>query len=242
MSPRDNRGVIAWLAKNTPFPSLESALSDPNGLLAVGGDLSPARILAAYRRGIFPWFGDGQPILWWSPNPRMVLDVDGFKVSRSLRKRLAHHEFELSMDTAFRAVVDACARVPRAGQHGTWITEEMIDAYCELHALGYTHSIEAWRDGDLVGGLYGLALGRVFFGESMFSRATDASKCALAALVAHLRRLEVPLIDCQQETAHLRSLGARPIPRSAFAGRLAQLIHSDAPTPGWAVGAITELP
>ena len=239
--PRDNTGVIAWLAQNTPFPPLESALSDPNGLLAVGGDLSPQRILAAYRQGIFPWFGEGQPILWWSPDPRMVLEIAAFKVSRSLRKRLAHHEFELSADTAFRAVVEACARVPRAGQRGTWITEDMIEAYVELHALGYTHSIEAWRGGDLVGGLYGLALGRVFFGESMFSEATDASKCALAALVAHLRRLEVPLIDCQQETAHLRSLGARPIPRSAFAARLAQLIHSDASPQGWTRGRVDNL-
>ena len=227
------RRVIAWLSERTPFPPLSTALAAPNGLLAAGGDLSPQRLVAAYARGIFPWYSDGQPILWWSPDPRMVLHVDAFRVSRSLRKRVQAGAFETRIDTAFRAVVTACARTPRPGQGGTWITPAMVDAYCELHRLGYAHSVESWRDGALVGGLYGVALGRVFFGESMFAHATDASKVALVTLVAHLQRLDVPLVDCQQETAHLASFGARPIPRAQFAMALSELIHSTAPPAGW---------
>jgi leucyl/phenylalanyl-tRNA--protein transferase len=225
--------VISWLGAKSPFPPLSAALAEPNGLLAIGGDLAPARLLAAYRSGIFPWFSEGQPILWWSPDPRMVLYVDEFRVSRSLAKRLRASTYETRVDSAFRPVIQACASTPRAGQGGTWITQIMIDAYCELHRLGYAHSVESWRDGQLVGGLYGLALGRMFFGESMFAHETDASKVALVRLVALLQRLRVPLIDCQQETAHLAAFGARPIPRTRFAAHLAELIHSVDPPTGW---------
>ncbi len=212
-------------------------MTEPNGLLAAGADLSPERLVAAYRRGIFPWFSDGQPILWWSPDPRMVLFVGEFRPTRSLRKRIGAGTFEVRFDTAFRTVIEACSATPREGQDGTWITADIVDAYCELHRRGYAHSVESWQDGRLVGGLYGLLLDRMFFGESMFAHATDASKVALAALVAHLQRLGVPLIDCQQETAHLRSLGARPIPRAAFAAHLADLIHSSAPAGPWQADA-----
>jgi leucyl/phenylalanyl-tRNA--protein transferase len=232
--------VIPWLGAGTAFPSLDHAMTDPNGLIAAGGDLSPARILAAYRRGIFPWYSAGQPILWWSPDPRMVLDLAEFRVSRSLRKRIRREDFELTCDSAFRDVVEACASAPRQGQFGTWITGEMIDAYAELHRRGYAHSIEAWSGDDLAGGLYGLAIGRVFFGESMFARESDASKVALVGLVSRLRALGVPMIDCQQETAHLASFGARAMSRRRFAARLAELIHSLEPPPGWTAGRLGE--
>ena len=225
--------MIPWLHPITPFPPLSAALREPNGLLAAGGDLSAPRLLAAYRRGVFPWFSDGQPILWWSPDPRMVLYVDEFRVSRSLGKRVKSGIFETRVDTAFRQVVEHCAQTRREGQGGTWITPSMVDAYCELHRRGYAHSVESWRDQRLVGGLYGVALDRVFFGESMFALAPDASKVALVALVALLQRFDVPLIDCQQETAHLARFGARPIARAVFAGHLAELIHSDEPPAGW---------
>jgi leucyl/phenylalanyl-tRNA--protein transferase len=225
--------VIAWLDTRSPFPPLAAALTDPNGLLAAGGDLTVPRLVAAYRRGIFPWFSAGQPILWWSPDPRMVLYVDEFRIARSLRKRVRSGEFETRVDTSFQQVIEACAGMPRTGQGGTWITPAIVEAYCALHRLGYAHSIESWRDGRLVGGLYGVALGRMFFGESMFAYEDDASKVALVALVAWLQRLSVPLIDCQQETAHLARFGARPIARSTFAAHLADLIHSDEPPAGW---------
>jgi leucyl/phenylalanyl-tRNA--protein transferase len=228
--------VIPWLSAADPFPPLASALTEPDGLLAAGGDLSAERLLAAYRRGIFPWYADGQPILWWSPDPRMVLFIDEFVVSRSLGRRVRERRFEIRVDTAFADVMRGCA-APRDGQGGTWITPAMIEAYGELHARGYAHSVEAWRDGELAGGLYGLALGRVFFGESMFARETDASKVALVSLVGLLRGQGVSMIDCQQETAHLSSLGARPIPRAAFAGWLGELIHSMMPPAGWAPDA-----
>jgi leucyl/phenylalanyl-tRNA--protein transferase len=229
--------LIPWLGLADPFPPLEQALDDPDGLLAAGASLDPTRLIDAYRRGIFPWSSDGQPLLWWSPNPRMVLFVDEFKVSRSLRKRLREHRFETRVDTAFGDVMAACGE-PRAAQAGTWITAEMRRAYGELHRLGYAHSVESWREGQLVGGLYGVALGRVFFGESMFARETDASKVALAHLIAVVRGQGVPIIDCQQETGHLASLGARPIPRARFAAVLAELIHSAAPPPGWRPGPV----
>ena len=230
--------VIPWLDADAAFPPLDAALREPNGLLAAGANLSPARIVNAYRRGIYPWYSEGQPLLWWSPDPRMVLFVDEFRMSRSLARRIRRREFEIRCDTAFDEVIASCAHAPREGQDGTWITQDMIDAYSRLHALGYTHSIEAWRDSELVGGLYGVALGNVFFGDSMFARATDASKVCLAALVAFLQQCGGGLIDCQQETAHLASMGARPIARKDFARKLRELIHSNRPPPGWPNGPL----
>lgn len=230
--------VIPWLDADAAFPPLDAALREPNGLIAAGADLSPARLVDAYRRGIYPWYSDGQPILWWSPDPRMVLFVDELRISRSLAKRIRRREFEVRCDTAFDDVIVACAYAPRDGQRGTWITQDMIDAYSRLHTLGYTHSIEAWREDELVGGLYGLALGNVFFGESMFARATDASKVCLATLVAILQQRGGGLVDCQQETAHLASMGARPIARKDFAGQLRELIHSNGPPSGWPNGPL----
>lgn len=227
-----NRVVIPWLRASDPFPPLDRALDDPNGLLAAGGTMEVPRLLDAYRRGIFPWSSEGQPLLWWSPDPRMVLFTEEFAPSRSLRRRLRDRQFDVRVDTACERVIAACAE-PREGQSGTWITPEIRKAYGELHRLGYVHSVESWRAGELVGGLYGVALGRVFFGESMFTHEADASKVALAHLVAHLRSLDVPLIDCQQETQHLASLGARPIPRTRFAALLSELIHSTGPPGGW---------
>lgn len=230
--------MITWLSVDTPFPPVDHALVEPNGLLAAGGDLSPARLLAAYRRGIFPWYSEGQPILWWSPDPRMVLEVVDFAVPRSLRKRVKQNRFDVRCDTAFRAVVESCATVPRPGQYGTWITPRMIDAYADLHDRGVAHSMEAWRAGELVGGLYGLALGGVFFGESMFSHESDASKVALVALVGLLRRMGIEMIDCQQETAHLSTFGAKPIPRARFAARLAHLLNSCPTGVPWPCGPL----
>jgi leucyl/phenylalanyl-tRNA--protein transferase len=239
-APRLPFSVIAWLDADTPFPSLDAALNEPNGLLAAGADLSPQRLVDAYRHGIYPWYSAGQPLLWWSPDPRMVLFVDEFRMSRSLAKRVRRGEFEIRIDTAFDAVIEGCANAPREGQYGTWITREMVDAYRRLHTLGYTHSVEAWQADELVGGLYGIALGRVFFGESMFARATDASKVCLAALVASLQQRGTVMIDCQQETEHLASMGARAIPRRLFARRLSELIHSDAAPAGWTAGPLLE--
>lgn len=218
------RGVIPLLGPHDPFPPISKALRSPNGLLCAGADLSPARLLDAYSRGIFPWFSEGEPILWWSPHPRMVLFPAELKVSRSLRKAVAKGIFETRFDTAFAEVMRACAE-PRDGQAGTWIVPEMVAAYTRLHELGFAHSVESWRDGRLAGGLYGILLGRVFFGESMFSRETDASKVALVKLVARLEALGVGLVDCQQATRHLASLGAREIPRREFAQRLAESIQ-----------------
>jgi leucyl/phenylalanyl-tRNA--protein transferase len=216
--------VILWLRGNAPFPPVEKALKSPNGLLCAGGDLSPERIIAAYSRGIFPWFSEGDPILWWSPDPRMVLFPDELKVSRSLRKTVDRGVFETRFDTAFREVIAQCA-APRDGQSGTWIVPEMVAAYTELHDLGVAHSVESWQEGELVGGLYGLSIGRVFFGESMFARAPDASKVALVKLVERLRAQGCDLIDCQQATRHLASLGAREIPRAEFATRVQDSIQ-----------------
>lgn len=218
------RGVIPLLGPHDPFPPVSKALRSPNGLLCAGADLSPERLLDAYSKGIFPWFSEGDPILWWSPHPRMVLFPAELKVSRSLRKAVARGAFETRFDTAFADVMRACAE-PRDGQAGTWIVPEMVAAYTRLHELGFAHSVESWRDGRLAGGLYGILLGRVFFGESMFSRETDASKVALVKLVARLEALGVGLVDCQQATRHLASLGAREIPRREFAQRLAESIQ-----------------
>jgi len=215
--------MIPWLDRETPFPPLERALKEPNGLLAVGDDLSPARLLDAYRHGIFPWFAPGDPILWWSPDPRMVLFPAELKVSRSLAKTLRNRAYEVRFDHDFDAVIRRCA-APRDGQPETWITPEMRAAYQRLHALGYAHSVETWIDGELAGGLYGVAVGAAFFGESMFTRVRDASKIALVHLVERLRAAGFGIVDCQMQTRHLSSLGAREIPRAEFARRLKELV------------------
>ena len=212
------------LNAHTPFPPVEDALHSPNGLLAIGGSLNTARLLDAYRHGIFPWFSADDPILWWSPDPRMVLFPHEFKVSRSLRKTLRQGLYQVTADTAFEQVMRACA-APRAGQAGSWIHEDMIAAYSELHHQGHAHSVEIWHAGELAGGVYGVAIGRMFYGESMFSRRRDASKIALAHLSAQALRWNLGLIDCQLHTEHLASLGAREIPRTEFIQRVQELIH-----------------
>ncbi len=206
------------------FPPVETALTDPNGLLAMGGDLSMECLLDAYRHGIFPWFNPGDPILWWSPDPRMVLVPDEIRVTRSLAKRVRNAGFELRVDSAFTDVMWACA-APRQDADGTWISPAMIAAYTRLFKAGYAHSVETWHDGQLVGGLYGVAIGRMFYGESMFSREPDASKVALVQLARQLQQWGFGLIDCQMETSHLASLGARTMPRAAFTTRLAELVN-----------------
>jgi leucyl/phenylalanyl-tRNA--protein transferase len=228
--------VIRWLAgADDPLPDAERAEprgSDIPGLVAAGGELSPRRLEEAYRKGIFPWYSDGQPVLWWSPDPRMVLLPAEFKLSRSLRKTLrrfiADPGTELRVDSATRRVIEACASAPRDGQAGTWIVAEMIEAYAAWHAGGRVHSFETWIDGELAGGLYGVSLGRMFFGESMFARRTDASKIALAALIAFCRERGIATIDCQQRTGHLASFGGREIGRREFQRRLGSaLAHGD---------------
>ncbi len=211
-----------WLEPDSDpahFPDPGYALEEPNGLLAVGGDLSPARLLNAYRQGIFPWFSEGQPILWWSPDPRAVLIPDQFRPSRSLRKNLRKHPFRVTLDTAFAEVIEACSE-PRKDGAGTWITEEMKQAYAQLHRIGFAHSVECWEGDMLVGGLYGVSMGKVFFGESMFSRRTDASKIGFAHLVEQLKEWGFGLIDGQVSSGHLASLGAKDIPRDEFLGLL----------------------
>lgn len=230
--------MIPWLQASDPFPPVEAARRVPNGLLAAGADLTPQRLLDAYTRGIFPWFNPGEPILWWSPDPRMVLFPQEFRPSRSLRKRLRRRDYEVRVDTAFRQVMLGCA-APRRGQHGSWITPQMVEAYTHLNTLGYAHSVETWMQGELVGGLYGVAIGRVFFGESMFARVTDASKIAFAHLVAQLMHWDFGLIDCQMSTRHLASLGAREIPRSEFIALLARF--TALPGPQWPRGISHDL-
>ncbi|MDR2166110.1 MAG: leucyl/phenylalanyl-tRNA--protein transferase [Zoogloeaceae bacterium] len=215
--------MIPWLDADTPFPPVVRALREPNGLLAAGGDLSVFRLLAAYRQGIFPWFSEGEPILWWSPDPRMVLFPEKFTPSRSLAKTLRQGRYEVRLDTAFGAVVQACAQIPRPGQDGTWITDAMRAAYGALHRQGYAHSVETWIESELAGGLYGVAIGRMFYGESMFARRRDASKIAFAELARRLKVAGFGMIDCQVRTAHLASLGAREIPRAEFLRRLETL-------------------
>ena len=215
---------IFFLQDNQPFPPVELALTNPNGLLAAGGDLSPERLLDAYRHGIFPWFNENDPILWWSPDPRMVLFPNEFKISHSLLKILRKGAYEIRFDTAFEQVMRNCA-APRKEQAGTWILEDIINAYCELHRMGYAHSVETWIDGELAGGLYGIALGKMFYGESMFSRKTNASKIALAHLSKQLEYWDFGMIDCQMNTSHLASLGAREIPREEFIRRLQNLVN-----------------
>jgi len=207
---------VTWLAEDpaSSFPPVAEALDEPPGLLAAGGDLSPARLREAYRQGIFPWYSAGEPVLWWSPDPREVLFPDEMHVSRSLRRRLRSGEYQITENQSFAAVVAACATARAAA--GTWITPEMQAAYGELHRQGLAHSIEVWRGDELAGGLYGVASGRVFSGESMFSRRDDASKVAMAWLAAHCPERGIALIDCQMPSAHLRSLGSRPLPRRQF--------------------------
>lgn len=225
--------MIPWLDTHSPFPDVAEALTtEAPGLLAAGADLSPQRLLAAYRRGIFPWFSEGQPILWWSTDPRMVLMTEHFRVSDSLKKTLRKIDrdmrdggrWQVRFDSAFEAVMRACA-APRRDGPGTWISEDIIAGYTGLHRLGYAHSSELWLDGELVGGAYGVSIGRMFYGESMFARVTDGSKIALAYLVRFLRAHGVAMIDCQQETGHLASLGAAPIPREHFLAHLRNSIE-----------------
>jgi leucyl/phenylalanyl-tRNA--protein transferase len=226
---------LVWLHPHHPelFPDINDALDDPNGLLAAGGDLSPERLLHAYRRGIFPWYEDDQPILWWSPAPRTVLYPEEFRLSRSLRKSIRNRGYVVSFDRNFDAVIRACAE-PRPGSTGTWITQEMIQAYNRLHIQGHAHSVEVLdQEGKLTGGLYGIAIGRVFFGESMFSTATDASKVGYATLICHLQHWGYQIIDCQMESAHLMSLGAGNISREEFRTALDQWCPQPALNTDW---------
>lgn len=230
--------MITWLhSAGDPLPDTRLALpagSEAPGLLAAGGELTPQRLAEAYSKGVFPWYSAGQPVLWWSPDPRMVLWVAEFKLARSLRKTLARFArspvCEVRIDSAFDQVINACASTPREGQAGTWIVSDMVQAYSRWHALGAVHSFETWIDGELAGGLYGVCIGRMFFGESMFSRRTDASKIALAALVCFCREHGIELIDCQQRTGHLASMGGGELPRLAFEAALSERCTRPAPT------------
>jgi leucyl/phenylalanyl-tRNA--protein transferase len=227
--------VIPWLrGPQDPLPDTRRALgpgSEAPGLLAAGGELTPQRLTEAYSKGVFPWYSEGQPVLWWSPDPRMVLLTDEFRLKRSLRKTIAKFirtpGCGIRIDSDFRRVITACARTPRDGQDGTWIVPEMVEAYVDWHRIGTVHSFETWVDGELAGGLYGVSLGRMFFGESMFSHRTDASKIALAALVCFCRAHGVAMIDCQQRTGHLASLGGRELPRGEFEQRLSLALGAE---------------
>ena len=216
--------MIPWRTENAPFPPVSQALREPNGLLAAGGDLTAERLLNAYRHGIFPWFSAGDPLLWWSPDPRMILIPDEFKLSDSLAKVMRKGVFEIRTDTAFEQVMRGCA-APRFRQQGSWIDEQMIAAYCELYRAGYAHSVETWLDGKLVGGLYGVAIGQMFYGESMYSDVSNASKIAMAHLASTSSAFK--MIDCQMYTAHLATLGARLIKRDEFIARLNVLISDE---------------
>lgn len=219
-------GFVLALDPESEFPPLDDALTEPNGLIAIGGELSSKRLLQAYRRGIFPWYNAGEPILWWSPNPRMVLFPDELNVSRSLSKILKKSLFEIRVNTAFRDVISACSEVKRPQQSGTWINQDMINAYCELHTLGYAISVESWQDDQLVGGCYGIKINRMFYGESMFHRVSDASKVAFVHLVQYLQSHHVGMIDCQMKTPLLSAFGAREIPRAQFEKHLSFLIQT----------------
>ncbi len=226
--------MIPYLGPADPFPPVEHALDQPDGLLAAGGSLTTRRLVEAYSLGIFPWFNEGDPILWWSPDPRTVLQPSRLHVSHSLRKKLRKEAFLVTIDRAFARVLDGCA-APRAGDTGTWLGPPMRRAYTALHTAGLAHSIEVWMDGELAGGIYGVAIGRMFFGESMFSRRTDASKIAMARLAAQLDRWAYPLIDCQLETDHLLSLGAEHMSRRRFVAEVARL--TALPGPKWEIDA-----
>lgn len=216
--------TIYRLIDDLMFPAPQDA--EPDGLLAVGGDLSPRRLLLAYAMGIFPWYAAGQPILWWSPDPRLVLELQDFHVSRRMRQILRRGTFRVTLDQDFSAVIRACASVDRPGQDGTWITTDMQRAYIELHELGFAHSVESWLDDELVGGVYGVSLGRAFFGESMFSRASNASKVALATLVERLSRWDFHFLDAQVTTAHMLTLGAKELSRETFLMKLEGALRS----------------
>lgn len=231
--------MIPWLDHRHVFPPLEQALKEPNGLLVAGGDLSPQRILAAYRAGIFPWFMPGEPILWWSPSPRMVLYVDEFQVPKSLAKVARHRQYRVTFDTAFEQVMQGCA-APRGTEAGTWISEEMLAAYTALHEAGFAHSFECWMDGELVGGLYGMALGKMFYGESMFARRSDASKIAFVHAVQWLRENGFAMIDCQMYTDHLARFGAREIEREEFIAKLTVLLDEPEQLGPWQYCHINE--
>ena len=220
-------GRVASIDGDCDFPPLLEALKEPNGLIAIGGDLSFNRLLSAYQQGIFPWFSDGEPIMWWSPDPRMVLLPNELKISNSLKKTLKNRPFEIRFNSDFRQVISACSNTSRTDQPGTWITEDIIEAYCRLHDAGYAISAECWLNGKLVGGCYGLKIGRMFYGESMFHHVTDASKVAFVALVQKLKVEGVGLIDCQMKTAHLASFGAKEISRVTFINQLSILIKND---------------
>ena len=219
-------GRVASIEDKCAFPPLSLALKDPNGLIAIGGDLSLTRLLDAYQNGIFPWFSEGEPIMWWSPNPRMVLFPDELKISKSLQKTLKNKPFEVRFNSAFREVMQACSNTRREGQAGTWITNDIISGYCALHEAGYAISAECWLDNQLVGGCYGVKIGHMFYGESMFHHVTDASKVAFVALVRKLKTEGVGMIDCQMKTAHLASMGAKEIMRHDFIAQLSALIKA----------------
>lgn len=223
---------LPWLDQGPDFPPVASALAEPDGLLAAGGDLSASRLLEAYRHGIFPWYGPEQPILWWSPDPRLVLRPSNIRISRSMDKVLRNRSYEVRFDTEFERVVRACA-APRDEDGGTWISEDMIVAYRALHELGFAHSVETWVDEQLVGGLYGINIGRMFYGESMFSRVADASKIALVHLCQVLKQHDYPLIDCQMQTAHLQRMGGETMPRAQFCQEVAELVLQPSIIKSW---------
>jgi leucyl/phenylalanyl-tRNA--protein transferase len=227
--------MIFRIPREHVFP--DPALADPNGLLAVGGDLHPARVLLAYQLGIFPWYSEGQPILWWSPDPRFVLQVSDFRVQRSLAKRVRQRPYRITMDTAFDEVLRRCARAPRRGQEGTWITPEVRRSYGRLFEKGVAHSVEAWDGDELIGGLYGVSVGRAYAGESMFAERPDASKIAFVHLVRQLSRWGFPLVDCQVHTDHLERFGAREVPRATFLQDLAPLVREEGRPGRWSFDA-----
>ncbi len=224
---------VYLLSENLSFPS--PRLASKEGLLAIGGDLSPERLLLAYRLGIFPWYSDGDPIMWWSPDPRLVLYPQQLRISRSLKRFIKRGRFHVTADRAFGAVIEECARIRRKRQEGTWIVDDMIQAYCRLHEAGFAHSVETWEEAHLVGGLYGLSLGKIFFGESMFARKSNASKVALVALVEHLRTFDFALVDCQVVSSHLKRFGARAIPRSRYLDELTKALAAPTRKGKWSL-------